>query len=332
MAPSVLAVGGRVGSWAKGAGDLLKSAPRGAYTTARTCGVVRVFDFEEHVRRTHKSALAMGMRPDAGVSEARLRADMQSSFAGVIHALQCQLVGQDWASRLDPGAAFHGNEGEIKLTSVLLWGEDVCREARALFEPQLVSPAPLAGEHFAGCLLLTHATPLPPRRTPPIKVLVRGSPRHNAAAKDSAWVTDRLTLEAAQPADVEELLLSNESGILEGTQTNFFAVVGGRVQTAEAGVLAGTVRTFVFQACAQLGIPVDVAVPPKVSDAVSGAWQGAFLSSTSRLVLPIDAVDAGDGTVVELGGSKCDTVRRIEETVAALIAANSTEVFTAKTS
>jgi branched-subunit amino acid aminotransferase/4-amino-4-deoxychorismate lyase len=326
MPPSVLAVGGRVGSWAKGAGDFLKSAPRGAYTTARTCGVTRVFDFEEHVRRTHKSALAMGMRPDAGVTEEHLRADMQSSFAGVIHVLQCQLVGRDWASRLDPGAALHGNEGEIKLTSVLLWGEDVCREARALFEPHLVNPSPLPGEHFAGCLLLTHATPLPPRRTPPIKVLVRGAPRHNAAAKDSAWVTDRLALEAAQPKDVEELLLSNESGILEGTQTNFFAVVGGRVQTAEEGVLAGTVRTFVFEACAQLGIPVDC-VPPKVSDAVSGQWDGAFLSSTSRLVLPIDSLDAGDGTVVELGGAKCVTVRRIEEAVAALIASNSTDVF-----
>lgn len=38
------------------------------------------------------------------------------------------------------------------------------------------------------------------------------------------------------------LLVTEQGGVLEGTQTNFFALVDGAVHTAKEGVLMGTVR------------------------------------------------------------------------------------------
>jgi len=50
-------------------------------------------------------------------------------------------------------------------------------------------------------------------------------------------------------------------------------------------VLAGTVRRLLLEVCEREGIPVCME-PPVLADA--GAWEGALISSTSRLLLPID--------------------------------------------
>lgn len=111
----------------------------------------------------------------------------------------------------------------------------------------------------------------------------------NAKAKDSAWVKERKHLEALKPADVNEIVLHDESGaLLEGTQTNFYAVMDGKLYTAGEGVLEGTVRRLLLQVCAAHNVPVVLDPPPNIQDL--GKWEGALLSSTSRLALPIDWV------------------------------------------
>ena len=74
-----------------------------------------------------------------------------------------------------------------------------------------------------------HASPLPPLPSKPVRVETRGAPRANAAAKDSAWVSARAPLEALQSkaAPMNELLLSDAGKILEGSQTNFYAIIDG---------------------------------------------------------------------------------------------------------
>jgi branched-subunit amino acid aminotransferase/4-amino-4-deoxychorismate lyase len=52
-------------------------------------------------------------------------------------------------------------------------------------------------------------------------------------------------------------------------------------------VLEGTVRRLILQVCAAEGIPVDE-TPPRLASL--GSWQGALISSTSRLALPVDWV------------------------------------------
>ncbi len=52
-----------------------------------------------------------------------------------------------------------------------------------------------------------------------------------------------------------------------------------------------------LNACQRLRIPVVLEPPPQPA-ASHEPWVGAFLTSTSRLVLPIDSLILGDGTTV----------------------------------
>jgi len=158
--------------------------------------------------------------------------------------------------------------GEAKLALLVTWppGEGAGGGARAH-----VHVAPMG---------------LPPSR--PVKAMLAGSGRDNAAAKDSAWVAQRMALEEDKPADVNEVLLQDGQGrVLEGASSNFFAVVGGRLQTAGDGVLAGSLRRAVLEVCAARGVPVDLVAP---AAAEAGSWEGALLTSTARLALPLDAL------------------------------------------
>jgi hypothetical protein len=233
-------------------------------------------------------------------------------------------------------AAAGGAGCEWKLTVLLLWGGARCAEARAALVPLISAAADAAAgaappaaaaaaaaddDDSGGSLLLTHAQRLSPRRPPPILVEAFGAPRSSAAAKDSAWVAQRRGLEAARGAGVEEVLLVGAGGrALEGLQTNFFAVDGGGVvRTAGEGVLEGTVRALVLAVCAREGIPVALEAP-----ALGGAagWRAAFLTSTSRLLLPVDAVAWGAAgeqrrEPVALGSRADPLVARLEALVEA---------------
>lgn len=117
-----------------------------------------------------------------------------------------------------------------------------------------------------------------------------GLPRQNAAAKDSAWVRERKAIYDAMPKDVEEIVLMDPAShmLLEGSQTNFFAIRGGTIFTADDGILKGTVRSLVLEVCAERGIPVEL-TPPSLDDVDD--WDGCFISSTSRLVLGAGTIE-----------------------------------------
>jgi branched-subunit amino acid aminotransferase/4-amino-4-deoxychorismate lyase len=100
------------------------------------------------------------------------------------------------------------------------------------------------------------------------------------------WVEERKCF--VDPALEETLLLDPAGQVLEGSQTNFFAVERGPVLvTAKDGVLLGTVRASVLEACAALGIAVRLQAPG-VGDVHE--WQECFISSTSRLVMGVDEI------------------------------------------
>ena len=97
-----------------------------------------------------------------------------------------------------------------------------------------------------------------------MRVETRGAPRANAAAKDSAWVSARAPLEKLQSkahAPINQLLLSDEGKILEGSQTNFYAIVDGALVTAGEGILMGTVRRLALEVCERERIPVVLEAP-----------------------------------------------------------------------
>jgi hypothetical protein len=321
------------------ASTLLTTLPAGAYTTARTHFAGRgVFELSAHVTRTAASAAQM-MREEgfAGCGASSL-----ASASALSPRLRASL-----AAALGGALGGGGGAGEWKLTVLLLWGRARCAAARAALAPLLEAagdggdggaPPPPGAAAAAGDaddadgLLLTHAQRLAPRRPPPILVEAFGAPRSSAAAKDSAWVAQRRGLEAARGAGVEEVLLVGAGGrALEGLQTNFFAVDGaGVLRTAgEGAVLAGTVRGIVLEVCAREGIPVALEAP-----ALGGAagWRAAFLTSTSRLLLPVDAVAWGAAgeqrrEPVALGSRADPLVARLEALVEAEVAARSERIL-----
>jgi branched-subunit amino acid aminotransferase/4-amino-4-deoxychorismate lyase len=123
-----------------------------------------------------------------------------------------------------------------------------------------------------------------------VELASREAHRTNAALKDSKWAQDRKSIVNSLAEDT--LLVDSANNVLEGSQTNFFAVLtNGTLMTAEDGILKGTVRAAVLDACEALRIPVLLHPPPASMLNVSEA----FLASTSRLVLPIDSV--GDSVV-----------------------------------
>jgi len=133
-----------------------------------------------------------------------------------------------------------------------------------------------------------HLTTLPSLPKPPIKVEIRGCPRHNAKAKDSKWVSERKPLEDLKGDDVNELILQSDDGtLLEGSQTNFYVIMDGVLYTAGEGVLEGTVRHLVLKVCKENDIPVSFHAP-NLKDIMK--WEAAMISSTSRLLLPIDEI------------------------------------------
>jgi len=268
--------------------QLLNDWPRGAYTTARTVGYTKVLEFQLHVQRLLDSAkLMMGATEQFSTtpailgSAALLRPYVVRSVAAGLRAFH---------------TAFPQCLEERRITCLLTWDGPPDDAAGAA--------APGWPVDFQ---LYTHIHPLPPRPSPPIRVDIRGAPRGNAKAKDSQWVKERKGLEALMGPGVNEILLVDEGGhILEGTQTNFFAVLEGRVHTAGEGILEGSIRQMVLEGCAQAGIGV-VLSPPNVADVAR--WEGAFVTSTSRLVLPIDVLGLPEG----IGSEGESDVRRFPD-------------------
>jgi hypothetical protein len=144
-----------------------------------------------------------------------------------------------------------------------------------------------------------HVGLLPPLRTNLVKLQVAGLPRYNAGAKDSAWVRERKQIVDSIDKDVEEIILMEPHGhlLLEGSQTNFYALKSGTIYTSEEGILKGTVRGLVLDVCKDLHIPV-VLSPPSLNDIEQ--WEACFITSTSRLVLSAGAVQYNDPATQQL--------------------------------
>ena len=113
-------------------------------------------------------------------------------------------------------------------------------------------------------------------------------------------------------------MLDVEGRLLEGLSSNFFAVRGGVLRTAGAGIVAGIVRATVLELAASI-LPVTLE-PVRLNELRE--VDECFITSASREVLPVVRVDGqviGDGrpgaVTRELLGRFRDHVRACAESV-----------------
>lgn len=136
-------------------------------------------------------------------------------------------------------------------------------------------PAPMVYENGVRCITLP------------------GSARHDPAAKTTDWMHTRGQL--ALPEGIYEgLLVSDKGDILEGTGSNFYAVLHGELRTAGTGMLPGIAQQIVFVVAPPI-LPVrreavNIKDRPRIEE--------AFITSSSRGIVPVVEIDGrsiGDG-------------------------------------
>jgi branched-chain amino acid aminotransferase len=113
--------------------------------------------------------------------------------------------------------------------------------------------------------------------------------RQNPKAKQTQFIEIADAIRKEHPNEVNDLLMVNDDGfILEGLNSNFFAVLNGEIFTADENVLSGITREIVLKVINQLGITVHL-TPIHIDHLRS--VEEAFLTSASRSVLPIAQID-----------------------------------------
>lgn len=143
-----------------------------------------------------------------------------------------------------------------------------------------------------------------PFQPPPLPYYKRGVKvglvpysRNEAKAKDSRFIEERQVLKADLDEDIYEVMWYDDAGyILEGTSTNFYAVLNDTLYTAGDGVLEGIARSVVLEVT-QRFLPLKLEA---LHISQLGDIREAMLTSSSRGVMPIVKVGdtiVGDGEV-----------------------------------
>eukprot|EP00833_Pecoramyces_ruminatium_P006681 jgi/Orpsp1_1/1180713/evm.model.c7180000074409.1 len=132
-----------------------------------------------------------------------------------------------------------------------------------------------------------HFCELPVQKSETISVGSALLQRQNAKIKYSQWAKDRASYEEQLAKNnLNEIVMYDSQGNLyEGLSSNFYIYYDNTIIIApEDAVLEGTIGKMVFKGCKEMNIQVKREFP-KIEDIKK--WSGAFITSTSRLVLPI---------------------------------------------
>lgn len=119
--------------------------------------------------------------------------------------------------------------------------------------------------------------------------------RRNPRAKRAAFVRERGGYATGGRKAYERLLLGSEGEILEGSSSNFFAIVDGVLRTTRDGVLQGVTQRFCLRLAEEAGLPTEER--PVRMEELPGLEE-AFLTSSSRGIVPIVSIEGqavGDG-------------------------------------
>lgn len=173
---------------------------------------------------------------------------------------------------------------------MVLAGSDLARGRLRITVTSGNGPLGSTRDGAAPTVVVAAAPDGPPE--PAVSVVVAPWPRNERGAlaglKTTSYAENARALDDARRRGAGEALFGNTVGMLcEGTGSNVFVVLGGRLvtPTLTSGCLAGVTRALVLEQgdAEEADVPVDAVRPGTASE--------AFLTSTLRGVQAIGAVD-----------------------------------------
>jgi len=122
-----------------------------------------------------------------------------------------------------------------------------------------------------------------------VKVITSRVRRSKPAAKLTGFIQSTQKLRQKLSSDIEEVIMIDEHNhILEGLTSNFYAVMDGIIYTAGEEVLHGITRQIVLEIAQRAGFQINL-TSPGLND--MGRYSEAFITSSSRGVLPVSEID-----------------------------------------
>uniref|UniRef100_A0A6B2LBT3 Uncharacterized protein n=1 Tax=Arcella intermedia TaxID=1963864 RepID=A0A6B2LBT3_9EUKA len=152
-------------------------------------------------------------------------------------------------------------------------------------DPDLPQPKDL---HDCNVFVYAELLPAPP--SPPITISIQRGFRKNPLIKDTQWAQERKEISQRRRSDEDEVVLQGLSDgcLFEGLSSNFGVLVNGILYTPPKGtVLEGATLELILLVCEENNIQV-IREFPKIDQIHE--WQGAFISSTTRCLLPINTI------------------------------------------
>jgi branched-chain amino acid aminotransferase len=128
-----------------------------------------------------------------------------------------------------------------------------------------------------------------------VHVITSTVERHDPRIKGTDFITKSAEQRKLVGKDVFEILLTHNGMIFEGMTSNFYAVKGKNLITAQKGILLGVTRRAVLRIARGQGMSIEYRSP-----LVNEKFDEAFLTSSSRGVVPIVSIDdvpVGQGRV-----------------------------------
>jgi len=128
-----------------------------------------------------------------------------------------------------------------------------------------------------------------------VKVISTELARRSPRVKDTAFISSSVEQRMQLSSDIFEILLTKKGRILEGMTSNFYAIKGKTLITAQDGVLLGVTRHVIPGLARGEGMSIVYRSPH-----IDEIFEEAFLTSSSRGVVPIISIDnksVGQGRV-----------------------------------
>ncbi|MBN8580189.1 MAG: aminotransferase class IV family protein [Anaerolineae bacterium] len=119
-----------------------------------------------------------------------------------------------------------------------------------------------------------------------VHVITREMARHDPRIKGTDFIAQSAEQRKLVKDDIYEILLVRHGKILEGMTSNFYAINGKTLITAQKGILLGVTRRAVLHLARGQGMSIEYRSPH-----VDEKFNEAFLTSSSRGVVPIVKID-----------------------------------------